>query len=209
MKSITMLDLSRYEKMYENFDAGHNKYHCIAVRKMSVSLAKKYAPDQIKLAYIAATLHDIGLSVDRENHEIHGEEIIKKDDYLKSKLSRKDFKEICHAVREHRASVGKPQTILAKIISDADRMGGYCSSKKIFLRSYSYELQKNPDSDPDQRIIQAAKYLANKFSKNSYGSRVYFEETQKRLNKYYGPIVNAYKKGNLEYLKSLVKSLLK
>lgn len=209
MNRLTDLNLKKYEKMYDDFDDGHNRRHCVAVRKMSVSLAKKYAPDQIGLAYVAATLHDIGISVGRENHEINGEKIIKKDNYLKSKLSKKDFKEVCHAVREHRASVGHPKTILAKIISDADRSGGYCSPKKAFFRAYSYGLKKHPEYTIEQQIERAAKHLTEKFSENGHGSRIYFEETKNRLNKSYGPIINAYQKQDFKYLKSLIKTLVK
>jgi len=206
---MTKLDLSRYEKMYDSFDAGHNRDHFISVRKMAVSLAKKYAPDKIKLAYIAATLHDIGLSINRENHEIEGEKLIRQDEYLKNNLSKDDFEEICHAVKEHRASTGNPETILAKIISDADRGGGTGSSAEAFIRSYNYGLKNYLDISDEEQILRAGEHQSEKFSKGSYGRRTYFPETEKRLAKIYDPIVEAYKKRDLKYLKSLVKTLVK
>jgi len=209
MKPITKLDLSRYEKMYDNFDTGHNRDHFLSVRKMAVSLAKKYAPDQIELAYIAATLHDIGISINRENHEINGEKLIRHDKYLKENLSPKDFEELCHAVGQHRASTGNPQTVLAKIISDADRGGGTKSSSEAFSRSYFYGLKNYPNFTEKQQILAAGKHQSEKFCKGSYGRRTYFPETEKRLAKIYDPIVNAYQKGDFKYLQSLIKTLVK
>ncbi|MDD4937556.1 MAG: HD domain-containing protein [Candidatus Shapirobacteria bacterium] len=209
MAKITKLDLKRYELMYNNFDGGHDKRHCLLVRKMAVKLAKKYLPNKIELVYIAATLHDIGISIDRENHESNGEKIIRQDKYLKDNLSLKDFEELCHAVKEHRASTGNPQTILAKIISDADRGGGSPNTSEAFTRAYNYGLKNFPKLTKNEQILRSAKHQVNKFSQGSYGRRTYFPETEKRLKKVYDPIINAWKKGDLKYLKSLIKTLVK
>lgn len=207
--NFTNLDLSRYEKMYQNFDGGHDIKHCFAVRDMAVLLAQKYLPDKVELAYIAATLHDIGLSVDRENHEIEGEKLIRQDKYLLDNLSPNDLEEICHAVKEHRASTGNPQTILAKIISDADRGGGTDSSAEAFLRSYYYGLKNYLNISDEEQIIRAAEHQSQKFAPGSYGRRTYFPETESRLSQIYDPIIKAYKNQDLKYLKSLVHPLVK
>jgi len=209
MKSYTNLDLVRYEEMYQSFDGGHNFQHCVSVRQMAVLLAKKYLPDKIELAYIAATLHDIGLSVDRENHESEGEKLIRQDQYLIGNLSPSDFEELCHAVKEHRASTGNPQTILAKIISDADRGGGCGGSAEAFNRAYQYGLKNHPDLTDDEQILEAGRHQSQKFSPGSYGRRTYFPETEKRLSQIYDPIIEAYNEHNFEFLKNLVHPLVK
>ncbi len=209
MKKFTHLDLSRYEKMYQNFDGGHDIKHCLAVRDMAVILAQKYLPEKVELAYIAATLHDIGLSVDRENHELEGEKLIRHDQYLINNLSPKDFEEICHAVKEHRASTGNPQTILAKIISDADRGGGCETSDDAFNRAYQYGLKNNPELDDDGQILRAAEHQSIKFAPGSYGRRTYFSETEERLSQIYDPIIQAFHKHDFEFLKNLVHPLVK
>ncbi len=210
MSKLTKLNLIKYEKMYDNFDGGHNRRHCLLVRKMAVLLAKKYLPEKVELAFIAATLHDIGLSVDRENHEVEGEKLIRQDKYLKDNLSKEDLEELCHAVKEHRASTGNPQRILAKLISDADRGGGSFDTSEAFSRSYFYGLNNYKDiTDEQQILLRAAKHQSEKFCQGGYGRRTYFPETEIRLAKIYDPIVEAYKKGDLKYLKSLVKSLVK
>lgn len=197
-----MINLRKYEDLYDNFDGGHDKRHLKMVRKIAVKLAKKYLPEKIDLVYMAATLHDIGLSIDRENHEIEGAELIKKDNYLKKYLGN-DFGLIVEAVREHRASTGNPKTILAKIISDADR--GSNSSKESFRRAFEYGLKNYPDLDRLGQIKRAAKHQAEKFAKDSYGRRVYFSETEKRLSRVYDPIINAYQKENWGYFEKLLK----
>jgi len=161
------------------------------------------------LAFIAATLHDIGISIDRENHEVEGEKLIRQDKYLKDNLSKEDFEELCHAVKEHRASTGNPQSILAKIISDSDRGGGSPNISEAFFRSYNVVLKNYPDPDVNINILNTAKHLSEKFCQGGYGRRTYFSETEKRLARIYDPIVEAYKKGDLKYLKSLIKSLVK
>jgi len=195
--------------MYDDFDGGHNRRHCLLVRKMAVLLAKKYLPEKVELAFIAATLHDIGLSVDRENHEVEGEKLIRQDKYLKDNLSSKDFEELCHAVKEHRASTGNPQTILAKIISDSDRGGGSFNTPEAFFRSYNVVLKNYPDPDENINILNTAKHLSEKFCQGGCGRRTYFPETEIIVKKIYDPIMNAYKKQDLNYLKSLIKSLVK
>ena len=195
--------------MYNNFDGGHNINHCFTVRNMAVVLAQKYLPNKVEQSYIAATLHDIGLSVDRENHESEGEKLIRRDKYLLDNLSPDDIEEICHAVKEHRASTGNPQTILAKIISDADRGGGCDNSSQAFSRSYEYVLKNSPELTLEEQIKKAAEHQATKFTPGSYGRRTYFPETEERLKKIYDPIIIAYQKQDLKYLKSLIGRLVK
>lgn len=209
MTKLTKLDLSKYEKMYGDFDSAHDWNHILSVRKMAVSLAKKYLPDKVELAYIAATLHDIGNFLGKENHEINGSKFIKKDNYLKSNLSSEDFKELCHAVKEHRASTGKPKTILAKIISDADRGGGSPNSSDALTRAYDYGLAKFSTLNEEEQIIRSVEHQIKKFSAGGYGRRTYFPETEKRLQKAYNPIIDAYKKQDWKYLRSLIKTLVK
>lgn len=206
--SMSNIDLSKYEAFYNSFDSGHDRHHLIAVRNCAIKLAKKYAPKKIDLVYIAATLHDIGLSVNRENHEIEGEKLIRADSDLRSQLSPEDFEELCHAVGQHRASTGKPQSIIAKIISDADRGGGLDDIGEQFSRAYWYGKKYFPDLDDDEQIWRAAKHHNDKFSPGNYGRRTYFPETEIRLNKIIDPIIKAYQNHDLEFLRHLLIPLL-
>lgn len=209
MTKITKLNLTKYKKMYDSFEQSHDWNHILSVRKMAVYLAKKYLPDKIELVYIAATLHDIGNFLGKENHEINGSKFIKNDKYLKSNLSPEDFKELCHAVKEHRASTGNPKTILAKIISDADRCSSNNSSDSL-TRGYNYGLVKFPNLNPEEQFIRTIEHQVKKFcQEGTYGRRTYFPETETKLKRIYDPIFDAYKKQDWKYLRSLIKTLVK
>ncbi|MFA5025541.1 MAG: HD domain-containing protein [Candidatus Shapirobacteria bacterium] len=203
------IDLSKYEDLYDSFDGGHNRQHLISVRNCALDLAKKYIPNKIDLVYLAATLHDIGLSVNRENHEVEGEKLIRSDSDIKSQLSSEDFEELCHAVGQHRASTGNPKTIVAQIISDADRGGGLNNPGEQFLRAYLYGKKNYLNLTDDEQILRAAEHQFQKFKPGSYGRRTYFPETNIRLNKIYDPIITAYKNKDVELLKTLIRPLLK
>lgn len=172
-------EISKYLKRYDTFDKAHDRQHMNTVVSNAKSLASKYAPDKVRLAEVAAMLHDIGLEKGREGHETRGADELAKDEELKNLFGDKDWAEIVHAVREHRASSGKPETILAKIISDADRDPGTASQK--LRRSYEY----NGD------LLEAKEHLVNKYGPGGYGRRHYFPETEEGLAKMIDPILQA------------------
>jgi len=132
----TRINLKKYENLYDSFDSGHNKIHLKEVRENAIDLGEKYAPNKLEIVYVAATLHDIGISISREDHEKHGYEIVKKDIEIKKVYSKEDFDFILEAIREHRASTGNPKSIIAKIIADADRTPH--STGRSLKRSYDY-----------------------------------------------------------------------
>jgi uncharacterized protein len=203
IKGELLLDLTKYENLYDTFDAGHDRRHMEAVRKQAVELAKKYAPDKVELAYIAATLHDIGISKNREDHEKNGEEMILTDETLKSYLSAEDLKEVANAVREHRASNGNPETILAKIISDADKTPPD-STRDAFLRGYNFGLKYFPELREDEQLIRVSEHLAEKFSKQRVESMVFFPETAEKIEAIFTPIIEAYQNNDFAFLRSLI-----
>jgi len=172
----TKVNLSKYEAMYDTFDKGHNRDHMEGVRNFAVKLAKKYCPDKIEVVYVAATLHDIGLSFGRRtDHEKNGYLIIKKDTDIKNNYSKEDFGLILEGIREHRASTGKPNSIVAKIISDADR--AYADMKTHLKRSYDYNSQKYSELNHNGVLDKVAEYMIPKFDTNGTGTRLYFKES--------------------------------
>ena len=199
----TRIDLSKYEKMYDTFDIGHDREHMEGVREFAISLAKKYCPDKIEVVYISATLHDIGLSISRTEHERHGYEIAKEDQTLKSAYSKEDFELILEGIREHRASSGNPQSIVAKIVSDADK--AYSDTYGLLNRSYKYEKERDPSLNIDEILEIASSYLTRKFGEDGTGKRLYLEESKQRMEKEYEPVVRAYKNGDYEFLKKLLE----
>ena len=188
--------------MYDSHDEGHNREHMERVRNAAVNLAKKYLPSEIKLAYIAATLHDIGLSTAREDHEHTGAKMILSDPYLKSIMSPEEIKEVAYAVKEHRASTGNPKTILGKILSDADRMA--VSISYTIFRAISYGIKQNPGNSLEWQVDRAGKHLVSKYGQEGYGRRVYFPEAKKKLNEVFNPITRIYSQKGWEGLWKLV-----
>jgi HD superfamily phosphodiesterase len=183
-------DLSKYEKMYTKFDEGHNLEHMKRVRKRAIKLSEKYAPDKVKIAYIAATLHDIGLSKGRKNHEIEGAKLISKDPYLKKILSSDELKEVVHSVAQHRASTGKPKSEIAKIISDADRSA--TTTSYSLYRAIAFGIANIPNKDLKWYIERAVNHISDKYKKRGYGRRVYYPETEKMMGKIYDIIPKTY-----------------
>lgn len=188
--------------MYDGFDAGHDWRHLESVRARAVELAKKYLPDQTELVYIASTLHDIGLSVNRKDHENEGAKIILADLELRKLLGQEKLKEIASAVKEHRASSGNPKTILAKIISDADR--GTDDQAEAVRRPLEFGRANFPDLSEDEQLKRAGDHIVSKFGQESYGRRCYFLETKARLENLYDPIIEAYKTGGIEALRKIL-----
>jgi len=71
--------LSSISPIYDTFDEGHNWSHATGVAEAAKRLAAIYAPRKQSLAHIAAITHDLGLQVNREEHEVHGGKIVRKD----------------------------------------------------------------------------------------------------------------------------------
>lgn len=199
----TKYNLTKYEEMYKTFDKGHNQTHMNLVRNFAVKLAKIYTPDKIEIAYVSATLHDIGLSIARGEHEQHGYKLIKKDKEIEKTYGEQDFKLILEGIKEHRASSGEPQSIVAKIVSDSDKVSD--TTENAFTRAYEYGLVIEPDFTHEQQLLRSAKHLTEKFTKNGTGTRVYFKESKIRLAETYEPIAKAYEKKDIQTLESFLE----
>jgi len=178
---FSKIDLARFEKLYDDFDKGHDRRHMKRVRNLAVSLAKKYCPNQLELIYIAATLHDIGLSKSREDHEINGAQMIKRDEELNKVLTKEEIKKIVHAVKEHRATTGNPKTILAKVLSDADRTSD--TTIQALKRAFEHGKNHFPNLSENEQIMRSAEHLVKKYGPGGHGRRDYFPESESRVDK--------------------------
>jgi uncharacterized protein len=106
----------------------HGFLHVERVFNLCLKLGKEIGAN-LPLLKIAALLHDIGRSTKEKesldkNHAELSADIASK--FLKSndiKLSQKDFDNIIHCIRSHSFSNNSiPQTLEAKILSDADKL---------------------------------------------------------------------------------------
>jgi uncharacterized protein len=200
----TKIDLTKYESMYDSFDKAHDKGHMEGVRDFAVKFAKKYIPNKLEVVYVAATLHDVGLSSGRRtDHEKNGYTMIQNDESIKNSYSEEDFELILDAIREHRASTGKPKSIVAKIVSDSDR--AYSSINVHLERSYAYNSEKYPELSHNQVLDKVIEYMVGKFDKNGTGTRLYFEESNKLLEEGQH-IIEVCKKRDYAKLDSMLES---
>lgn len=200
----TRIDLTPYENMYEAFDKGHDSRHLKEVRSFAIELGKKCAPDKLELIYVAATMHDVGLSVERENHELHGYELVEKSSDFRDSYSQNERNEILEAIKEHRASSGNPQGIVAKIVSDADKVSD--GTKRAFQRAYDWGVKHFPQVNHYGQLLRAAQHLYIKFGPNGTGRRLYFNESELRHSDTYKPIFEALDNDDIQALEKLLES---
>lgn len=192
----TRINLKKYEDLYDTFDKGHDRNHLEEVRETALKLGKKYFPSKLEIIYLSATLHDIGLSISRDDHEKHSYEIVKKDEEIKEAYSEEDFNLILEAVREHRASTGNPKSIIAKIIADADRTPK--NTGRALKRSYDYNRKNFPNLSKKYILEKVAKQIYRKFGPKGYGKKLHFEETRKIHKETFNQICTEIEQGNLK-----------
>ena len=195
--------LDRYSALYEDFDGGHGPGHRDDVVRTSRMLAEKYAPRKVELAEAAAILHDVGLSVDRDRHEHHAVDLLKKDKDFRKAWGFFDRRALLHAVREHRNSTGRPRSVLAKIVSDADRTPGSGATSPM-ARAMAYGRANFPDRSEEEQLLRAGKHLASKYPVDG-SVRTYMPETADLLRAGYDPVSAASAAGDVDALRALAK----
>lgn len=176
----------RYAEMYDMLDHGHGRGHIISVMRNAATLAHEHAPHLVREAKVAALLHDVGLVFGREKHEENGAWLIANDPFLKRYLGPR-LNSIVSAVRTHRASTTtEPESILGKILSDADR--GAPSASDALTRSICYQIAHSATSSMAAAVSMAVAHLQDKYAPGGYGRRCYFNITDRRLSDVYDPI---------------------
>ncbi len=112
----------------------HDADHVERVKRLAIYIAEKEGAD-VKVVEKAAELHDIARNM--ENHSIEGakiaREILRSDGYDDSFIER-----VAHCIESHAFSSGiEPQTLEAKILSDADKLDamGAIGVARAFLYS--------------------------------------------------------------------------
>ena len=185
-KAAPSLDLSDYDEMYNTFDGGHNADHQKQVRDFARRLAITHAPKKLDLTDLAARLHDIGLAKGRDSHEHHGADMIASDTRFNT-LAPVDRRVLINAIRHHRASTGKPSSVVGKIVSDADRAATGNVADAI-ARAVQYQAKNNSELDDTARMREALAHLRTKYAPGSYGRRTHFPETAEHLDRVFAPL---------------------
>ena len=106
----------RYEKYYS-----HGMIHINNVINNMMMLADYYNLDK-NMAYVIASYHDIGLNVDRENHEHESGKVLASDVELKKYFTEDEINIMKEAVEDHRGSrKTRPRNFYGECVSDSDR----------------------------------------------------------------------------------------
>lgn len=106
----------KYEKFYS-----HGMIHIQRVIDNIMFLAEFYNLDK-DMAYTIAAYHDLGLNINRENHEMESGKILDSDNNLKKYFNLEQIKIMKEAVEDHRGSrKERPRNIYGEILSDSDR----------------------------------------------------------------------------------------
>ena len=107
---------SKYEKYYS-----HGMTHINNVINNMLMLADYYNLDK-NMSYIVAAYHDIGLNIDRENHEYESSKILENDLELKKYFDNKQIAIMKEAIEDHRGSRKiRPRNFYGECLSDSDR----------------------------------------------------------------------------------------
>lgn len=106
----------KYDKYY-----AHGMLHINTVINNMMMLASYYHLDK-NMAYVIASYHDAGLSVDRENHEKESGKLLFNDARLREWFSSEEMVIMKEAVEDHRGSRKvRPRNFYGECISDSDR----------------------------------------------------------------------------------------
>lgn len=127
MENKLDVDLNLQNYIKENIFPKYNKFyshgmiHINNVINNMMMLADYYNLDK-NMAYVIASYHDIGLSVNRENHEYESGKILSNDKELKKYFNNEKIKIMKEAVEDHRGSrKERPRNFFGECISDSDR----------------------------------------------------------------------------------------
>lgn len=150
----------RYEKYYS-----HGMIHISNVMKNVLTLAKEYNLDE-NMCYTIAAYHDLGLNVDRENHEKESGKILINDEKLRQFFTNEQLNIMKEAIEDHRGSrKEEPRNIYGKVLSDSDRD---FDIKLLAKRQLATSIKNYPElSTFDEHFENCYKYILNRI--NKYG----------------------------------------
>ena len=151
--------------LYDKNDKSHQMWHINGVIERSLRIARDYDVD-MDMVYTIAAFHDIGVHIDRENHEKESALIFVNDPMMPKFFNEAQIKIIKEAIEDHRASAtNTPRSIYGKIVATADKL---IIIPDILKSIHLYTLENYPDLDWNRAIDTCYKYLYNKYGPNGY-----------------------------------------
>lgn len=188
----------KYEKYYS-----HGMLHINHVIKNMLMLADYYELDK-NMAYVIASFHDIGLNVDRNNHEYESGKILNNDKELKKYFNDEQIKTMKEAIEDHRGSrKERPRNFYGECVSDSDRdfdiyvlarrqisttLKNYKNIKKFnqhFERCYEYICGRINDNGKfnlwtnNPILVARRDKFQNDYLDKQYARKIYKEEWDK------------------------------
>ena len=149
--------------IYETFDKGHDVNHITAVINRAFKLAQLFVNLDLNILYASAALHDIGISIQRENHAMLSGIIVITDKSLglNDFFTDDEIEIIAEAVEDHSTSRGlTPRSIYGKIVCDADKDDDVDTS---LLRAYEFTKSYYPNYTEEEVLDNVFKQLNKKF----------------------------------------------
>ena len=149
----------KYKKYYS-----HGISHINHVLENMMMLADYYDLDK-DMAYAIACYHDIGLKVDRENHEYESGKILLSDQKLNQFFTTSQVKTMQEAIEDHRGSKkDRPRSIYGECISDSDRD---FDVQTLAKRQLATSLKNYPNlSTSDEHFERCHAYICKRINQN-------------------------------------------
>lgn len=147
----------RYEKFYS-----HGLLHINNVINNMMTFADHYNLDK-NMAYVIASYHDIGLNIDRDNHEYESGKFLRNDKGLRDFFTNDQISIMKEAVEDHRGSKkSRPRNIYGECVSDSDRDFDIALLAK---RQLATSLKNYPDLDTfDEHFERCYEYICKRIN---------------------------------------------
>lgn len=163
--------------VYVHNDEGHRIKHINYVIDRSLRFASTINDINYDMVYTIAAYHDVGIYIDRENHEIISGEMLYHDNMLRLFFNEEELVTMKEAVEDHRASLEtEPRTVYGRIVSSADRN---TDIDDILRRTYAYRKNIMKEKSIEQIIENSRKHIIEKFGKSGYAiTKMYFPDPE-------------------------------
>lgn len=150
---------------YASFDKAHREDHVRKVMEESLRLSTFFDVD-VKMVYVIAAYHDVGLCEGREIHHLASARIMRQDNRLKVWFSEEDIDIMCEAVEDHRASNQHvPRSVYGRIVAEADRC---IEPYDILARTIQYGLSHYPQLSKEEQYERYCEHLQEKYAEGGY-----------------------------------------
>ena len=162
---------------YEHNIGGHNIKHIKYVISRSKEIVDEFNLDVNEdMVYTIAMFHDIGYSVNPDEHEKVSADMFMQNEEMKKYFNDEQRQIMYEAIVDHRASLEyEARNIYGKIVSSADRE---ISVKNMLIRSLRFHKDKHIAENPtlDDVIEYSFKKLYSKYSKTNGYAKMYFKD---------------------------------